>query len=219
MKVYSWKYAIFALCIFSSGCGSEAENKFDELCKKEAGSWIYKQVLADGFFDASERCDDCWYPIVEDGYSYIDVCIEKPKIGAIKLDAGCWRFFRANINDSSCRRDIARYTERKIKEKGENYCIAAEVIGAPKDEIMSLFKERTIFTSEDGSETLSEEYWEIRDNKRNELLAQQKNYELHVKNRLEGGLGNRPCDESHKFKIMYKLYQSVITPASKGSVK
>lgn len=180
---------------FLASCSSEIEKKFEHLCETEAVSTIHRKVSTDGFYDSSiSSCINCWYPIVEFGYSYLEFCQVKERHADYRVEAGCWRFFRSYSDESICKKDIEKYTKQRIAELGESYCIALEKIEAPTSRYESKFKEVVLYESSDGDEKISEESWEVRDKENNTVMAFQKNFEISRRNHLEGGFDSEPCN-------------------------
>jgi hypothetical protein len=199
---------LIILCGLLLSCGREAENKFNELCEKESRSEIYKTVVAEGFYDSSTRaCASCWFPIIESGYSYIEVCLDEATSYRYELGKGCWKFYKAELGSPLCKEDVTKFSEQDIKRRGGSYCIAAEKIDTPQSSYESLFKEKVIFSSKDKNEEISEQYWELRDNKNKIVLGTQKDFQIFEKNHIEGGFGNKPCRKDGKAVTRNKFYQ------------
>jgi hypothetical protein len=204
--------------VLVSSCESEAEKLFEDLCRREAGIEIKEVVNADGFFDTQKSCPNCWAPIIENGYKFVEVCIEKNSIGRVKLEKGCWNFHRAERNDPNCREDIAEVTDFSIKKKGGDYCIVAKKIDRPTSAYEKSFDENIVYESTDKNKKVSKQKWTITSLVEDKIIAEQINFQLYEDFKMSGGL-NKPCRITKNHKIDHNFWRQVILVNSNQQIQ
>ena len=200
MKVCNWKYAIFALCIFSSGCGSEAEKKFDALCREQAGIWIYKTVQAEGFFNKKINCSERINFLMSTNFKFIEYCNDSNLGSNPMREAGCWRLSKSSVEDPKCNQELTNYGIRGWRvinpNLPSNFCLSSEQIVAASAEYEYYMSEEKIYASKDRDPQIYRNDWIIKRINSSAVLAKQTDFHLFRWNPVSGGYSSKSCENS-----------------------
>ncbi|WP_223669677.1 hypothetical protein [Kangiella shandongensis] len=99
------------------GC-STGQDELEKLCKKDAGTVIYKQVKADGYY--SEDCrGTCYTPVINNQFEFIEIYNDTDN-KSYSPGKGYWRIYISDNDDSNCYEIV---TSRQQHIIGEGKCV------------------------------------------------------------------------------------------------
>jgi hypothetical protein len=155
------------------------------LCEKDAGLIIYQTVNADGYYNDTTQCLQCFDALLVEPLQYIEFCSDGTKKSSNYLikNSGCYRLTKEKKDSGQCHAGIdARYAkfaaEPYVSFKQDN-CIKVEVIKEPSLGLGLYVKnERNVVVGDKFDISRSEHI--IKSTKTNDIYARNINYSLGV---------------------------------------
>lgn len=166
------------------GC-SMGHDELEKLCKKDAGTIIYKQVEAEGLY--YESCDGvCWLNMIPYGFSYIEMYNSKNNHTYLP-GKGLWRIYISSSDDALCH---ARITKAyNFGDLPEGKCFAAK----KKDKVTARYKHsmiKSLIRLDDYNQSKIGRYvYQIIDQRNGEVVSETVDYLLG----RTGSGGPYPC--------------------------
>ena len=173
---------------------SSGEKELDELCRKDAGSVIYKQVEADGFY--YESCtDNCWHDMMASGFSFIEMNNQKDRHRYLP-EKGFWHIYISNDNDPNCNKKMTdNYNSDGLKS---NQCFAVSKIKKPTARYAHVMDTNIIELDNYNKSIITRYIYQIKDRKNNEVLAETITYRLDANSKIPLSGGLISCKEKKK---------------------
>lgn len=166
------------------GC-SMGHDELEKLCKKDAGTVIYKQVKAEGYYD--EVCtSNCWKGMLAWGFKFVEMYNQTDSRKYL-LDEGLWRIYVSSDNDPNCNHKMTNSHNFGHIESGE--CLATKKI----DKITARYKHsmtKSVIKLDNRSQSVIGRYvYQIVDRDSEEVTAERVEYILDSKpgTTLDGG--------------------------------
>lgn len=163
---------------------SDGQKELDELCRKNAGTVIYKQVEADGYFD--ESCDYlCWSTLHYYRLKYIEM--DNPKPNKYLKEKGLWRIYISESRDSFCNEAATdRYLDPLLNS---NQCIATKRILKPVSKYSLKTQKEIININNFNNSVIGRFSTKIVNLNTNEIISETVSYQLDSKpgTTLDGG--------------------------------
>lgn len=107
------------------GC-SMGHDELEKLCKKDAGTVIYKQVQADGYYSANCK-GACYTTVIDKKFKFIEIYNDTDN-KHYNPGKGFWRIYLSNDRDSNCYADVTKRQQHLI---GEGKCVAFKKLVKP----------------------------------------------------------------------------------------
>ncbi|MHC9511077.1 hypothetical protein [Kangiella sp. M94] len=203
------------------GC-SPGASEHRKLCKKDAGTVIYKQVEADGFYHA-QCSSSCWVQFLDmyerTGISYMEFNNERTYSTAYIPEKGYWRYFIADKGNKFCNVKITKKIDSYsspddfIKQFRENKCVAAKSIKSPTAKYFYEDNNRVITVGNLFGTTINKVELVIKDRDEN-IYSKTTQYIKDVVPGTPHEGGSKGC-KVYAYPILGNLYEQTIVPSSK----
>lgn len=185
------KKYLFIVCfisILSTACREPFPGHKDlvVLCNLDAGSRLADPISVEGFYFGTPNCYSCASRrIVESGYDFIELKIEKPLVNYPFYEPGIWHVRKEYAGSDSCNERLQNGLDKKAGSGNyesfiEQFCLSAERIESPRSDFGFFEHVETV---------------KVIDNKYGSLI---KRYETWVENLSSG--------ERQAFKITYRIW-------------
>ncbi len=173
------------------GC-SMGHDELDKLCKKDAGTVIYKQVSVGGLY--YESCDGlCWLNMIPYGFEYVEMNNTQNNHSYLP-EKGLWRIYISESNDPYCNDKITR--GYNFGDLPEGKCFSAKQI----DKVTARYKHsmtKSLIKLDDYNQSKIGRYvYQIIDQQNGEVLSETVDYLLG----RTGSGGPYPCKSYSKNK-------------------
>lgn len=191
------------------GC-SMGHDELEKLCKKDAGTVIYKQVKADGYYD--NNCTGaCWLPLLDGSYKFIEIHNPTDK-NHYNPGKGFWRIYISNRNDENC---YSMVTNRQRHRIGNGQCIAFKKLSKVMARYRLNTEETFIYLDNYYKSKVVRQTQAIIDSKTQEALGLNISYYLDINPDSTGDGGPYQCKSISSGKMEFKsLSRSVFKESS-----
>lgn len=185
-----WMVLVIGLAtVWLSGCSvfyTPGMSELEELCEKDGGITIRKDLRVDGYFKSTTQdCYGCWNDIIVSGYDYIEFKNKRPRpyryFGGVP---GYHRVFKAPKDSPQCNAAIWKWNlSKKVGSEQydrffEDYCIASTPIDQPTAQYGYFEETNEWRVNEWYGSTIGRYYAEVRDLNSAEVVGEKTNYLL-----------------------------------------
>lgn len=186
------------LAVMLTGC-SMGHDELEKLCKKDAGTVIYKQVEAEGYYDNNCR-GGCWLPLLDGNYKFIEIYnpIDKTNYNPGK---GYWHVYLSNHNDENCYSIVTSRQKHRIREQ---QCIAFKEIAEPTATYEFNTDESYIYLDNYYKSKVTRQVQTIIEIKTKEVLGQTVLYYMDINPSSTGDGGPYQCQIINSKKMEFK---------------
>lgn len=213
-----------SLVIISSALGlvgcSPGASEHRKLCKKDAGTVVYKKVEANGFY--SRSCSqNCWGTLLDTyertGLNFIEFHINNPHSFDYISEAGYWRYFITNKDNPLCNEKIDERLngymnpDNFTKTFREHYCVAAKKLDSPTAKYIYERNDSVLAVGGLFGTEISKIELVIKERNGNEVLGRTIEYMLDTVPGTPHEGGRKSCTE-YAYSTTPYLYEKVLTP-------
>jgi len=198
MKIIKFNPVIIFMCSLMAACSSDVEDKFDQLCKEEAGYKINKTVTAEGFFDSTMECTSCWDFLMPSEYKYIEFCNKEPHPHFGLPEAGCYKIYKGFYPDKNCDNEITKEREPVWKEQYPDFpdsqCLAIIKIEKPSSLVRVRWTTEYVVNAIEDKTKIRKYTYEISLQNDDEIVAKQFDFDFVQRNWIAGGSSSYACN-------------------------
>ncbi|MFT5425890.1 MAG: hypothetical protein ACI9ZT_000827 [Gammaproteobacteria bacterium] len=188
------KLSVLIVFIIFTACGQQYRPseptrlgliELKKLCEKDAGVTVYETIEADGYYDDTTQCLQCFDGLLDTPSQYIEFCADGTKNSSsyILKEPGCYRLTKIARDTNQCHAGIderyANFVAEPYASFKQDNCIKVEPIERPSPGV-GLFIRRDERTLAGKKFDISRYEYTIKSTNSNQKYGQYIGYSLQV---------------------------------------